>query len=229
MCGQEPNHSAFLVMFPPAGYPHSCPHVGRVGQGGHWQPLRRNSSGKKDWQLAFPAYGQKCSVIFDSVRWIQRTAASLPGEPKTKLPLGLCHLEEKNTCSALPLPMCRDSPTAWRPLCTAVPLLKQTHPWRQQFSSQMMIVEEQKAHPRRLKCTRRVQKNFQAQKRGARGALFLPSAAPNVRAGEVCQGTSWPSLSHAGRFWAAGSPQPVIPAARYVPVLSHSQIQGVKR
>lgn len=110
-------------------------------------------------------------MIFDSVLWIQRIAASLPGEPKTKLPLGLCHLEEKNTCSAFPLPTCRGSPTSWKPLCTAVPLLKLTHAWRQKFSSQMMIAEEQKAHPGRPKYTRRVQEIFQVQKRSTFSSL----------------------------------------------------------
>lgn len=168
----------FWWMFPPAGYPHSRPHVCRVGQGGHWQLLQRNISGKKDGQLSFPACGQKCSVIFDSVVRIESTAASLPGEPKTKLPLGLCHLEEKNTCSALPLPTCRDSPPAQRPFRTAVPVLKQTHPWRQLFSSRMMMAEEQKAHPDPPKCTRRVQEIFQAQQRGGQCSTFLPSTAP---------------------------------------------------
>lgn len=172
MRGHEPNHSAFSVMFPPAGYPHSRPHVCRVGQGGHWQPFQRNLSGKKDRRLSFPAYGQKCTVIFDSVLWIARSAVSLPEEPKTKLPLGLCHLEEKNTCSALPLPACRDSPQHQRPLGTAVPLLQHTHPWRQLCSSQMMIAEEQKAHPDRPKCTRRVQEIFQVQERGGHCSTF---------------------------------------------------------
>lgn len=178
VCGHEPNHSAFLVDVP------SCrllPLPPTRLQGGARWPLAASPEKlkwKKDGQLSFPACGQKCSVIFDSVVRIESTAASLPGEPKTKLPLGLCHQEEKNTCSALPLPTCGDSPPAQRPLRTAVPVSKQTHPWRQLFSSRMMMAEEQKAHPHRPKCTRRVQEIFQAQQRGGQCSTFLPSTAP---------------------------------------------------
>lgn len=206
MRGHEPNHSAFSVMFPPAGYPHSRPHVCRVGQGGHRQPFQRNLSGKKDRQLSFPAYGQKCTVIFDSVLWIARSAVSLPEEPKTKLPLGLCHLEEKNTCSALPLPACRDSPPASetaRYSCspfTADPSVE---------AAMLQPNDDSRGAESSSRST-------QVHKTGARdlpGAgkggplqhfffpLLLPArAGSSVRAGEVCQGTSRHSPSHGGRF-----------------------------
>lgn len=192
-------------MFPPAGYPHSRPHVCRVGQGGHWQLLQRNLSRKKDWQLSFPACGQKCSVIFDSVVCIERTAASLPGEPK--LPLGLCHLEQKNTCSALPLPTCRDSPPAPRPLHTAISSRSKADP-----SMEAAILQPDDDG-------RGAESSFrwtQVHKTGARdlpGAgkgramqhFFFPLQLPtkagsSVRAGEVCQGISRPSQSQAGWF-----------------------------
>lgn len=84
-------------------------------------------SQKKKRQPSFPASGQKCSAIFDSVLWVEGTVVFLSGQPQPKSPLGLCHLEEKNTCSVLPLPMRGDSPPALEtgpqaPLGTAVPL-----------------------------------------------------------------------------------------------------------
>lgn len=54
----------------------------------------------------------------------------------------------------------------WALLRTAVPIFKQTHPWRQLFSSQTMIAVQQKAHPDQPQCARRVQHIFQAQERG---------------------------------------------------------------
>lgn len=193
-------------MFPPASYPHSHPHVCRVGQGGHWQLLQRNLSGKKDWQLSFPACGQKCSVIFYSVVWTERTAASLPGEPDTKVPLGLCHLEGKNTCSALPLPTCRESPPAWRELHTASSHFKadtsmeaailQTNDDGRGAESSSRLTQVHEMGARDLPG---------AGKRGAVQHFVFPLLLParpgsSVRAGEVCQGTPRPRQSHAGRF-----------------------------
>lgn len=135
-------------------------------------------------QLSFPASVQKRSAIFDRVLWVDGTAVFLPGRPRPKLPLGLCHLEEKNTCSVLPLPTGRDSlpasetarggPTPY----SCSPVFKQTHPRRQLFSSQMKIAEQQKAHPDQLQSARRVQDIFQAQERGHRSTFSSLHCSP---------------------------------------------------
>lgn len=58
------------------------------------------------------------------------------------------------------------------------PVLKQTHPWRQLFSSQMMIAEQQKAHPGKPKRVRWVRDIFQGQERGHRSTFSSLPCSP---------------------------------------------------
>lgn len=122
----------------------------------------------------FSLWSETLSNFFDSVLWGEGAAVFLPEQPRPKLPLGLCHLEEGKKKHVL----CPPSPHVWgwpasigdwpagpAPYSCS-PILKQTHSRRQLFSSQMMIAEQQKAQPEQLESTKRVRDIFQMQARG---------------------------------------------------------------
>lgn len=71
-------------------------------------------------------------------------------------------------CSVLPLPRHGDCLATRRPCSVQLfPCFKtDPHPWRQLFSSQMMIAEQQKAHPEQPASATRVRDVFQKQRRG---------------------------------------------------------------
>lgn len=119
--GPEPSRSAVLVMFPPAGYPRSLPHVCRVRRGGHGQPFPGNrSQGKgKEGGFSFAASGQKCSAIFDSLLPVEGAVRSLASRmAKAQVTLRTLSLRGEKRV------LCPPSRQARRqaPLHTAVPV-----------------------------------------------------------------------------------------------------------
>lgn len=144
----------------------------------HVQPLVRNARVISDRLLQ--AEGAACSLASRTAKaQVALRTLSLRGEKHMAL------------SSLSPSPAAGPAPYSCRPV------LKQTHPWGQLLSSQMITAEQQKAHPKEQGGC----KTSSRRSKGATTVLFPPSAAPH-KGMKQCEGRQ----GVPGHLWAQPAP-----------------------